>query len=256
MNAPKISYFLRPGVHPRTIQVHLVIDEGAISAALEELGETAPHPNANAEVVFQSFLQGIQVGCLGPVGRGLSLVYSKLHQRSRGPGQEQIAWSLELPALSVGAFAVLGNMLIASAILGSGVVDVRIEEESANAEMSPEVASLPAVSAPFRTLFPEPYACKELGMLITFRRALNEREISDVQRVLAAWENIVWGGFPVPSFGGLSMVQVTEVMPHGNDEITGKLYMFTGSKEAWDALARAAIQIHRDVAHLEALEVV
>ncbi|WP_437655261.1 hypothetical protein [Sorangium sp. So ce1182] len=255
MSTPNIRYFIHPGLRERTVLVHTVTDARTIPAALEESGVEEPLPNAAVGAVLAAFLRGVEVGCLGPVAPSLSLELHQVRHTETPSGEEEMVWSVVLPRLSPGALAVLGHMLAASVALGSGLVRASIEEESITQEAAPELSTLPQASPPFRTLFPEPYFCKELRLLMVFRRALSEADVSAVRHVLAAWESILIGGFPAPGLRGLSMVSLHDVSSHLDEEITGTLEMFTGGKEAWDALARAGMMIHRDIAPLEALEV-
>lgn len=255
MSAKPVRYLVRPGVHQRLLRVRTVTEPAKIPAAIAESGLEAPWPDAAPGPLLRAFVRAVEVGCLGPVPPGLTLEIQVIRDAELPSGEVETVQSVTLPPLAEGALAVLGNMLCASAPLGGGFTRGTIEEDQVKDESTPDIATLPPATPPFRTLFPEPQFARDLRLLIALRRPLDGAAEEALRERLTAWAKLCVGGFPAPEVGGLSMMKLDDVHPHADDIVTGQIGIFAGGPAAWDALARLGAALHRDVAPLEALEI-
>jgi len=255
VTAKLVRALVRPGTHVRSALLRTVVDPRTIPGALAASGLEAPWPDAAPAPLLRAFVRAVEVGCLGPVAPGLTLEIKPIRETEFPSGEVETVQSVALPPLTEGALAVLENMLCASVPLGGGLTRATIEEDQVKDESTLDIATLPPVTPPFRTLFPEPQFARDLRLLVALRRPLDSAAEEAIVERLTAWAKLCVGGFPAPEVGGLSMMKLDDVSPHVDDLLTGQIGIFAGSPAAWDALARLGVTLHRDVAPLEAIEI-
>ena len=194
-----------------------------------------------------AFVQAVSAGCFHTeAGLGVARILHSARTAEKGFVVER--WEVELPALAVEVFAVLGRMADQSAWMGEGLESFEVEERGGGERARVTTLSLPALPAPavaFSVSNEFEGDADPVAIVVRFAGPPDEATIADVSERCRGWgAAFAAGGFRGDPFPG-SQGWLAEPAMIADDELVVKVNQANAADDdAWDALLRALHHAH------------